>query len=906
MAPQHRVQSLFKADSSATDHGHAVRWAMNVRLFSVWMGLCACKTDPPAPVSPAVGDGLFSEGCPDGGVLARQIGVADTLPGKVAVGTQGDYLLANEHAAFVITEPDKGSTYYYYGGIVADAVAMDGCTVIGDDRLDEVALVLGRFDLTDISQSILRGFRGTSVEIIADGQDGGPATVRVHGVDDTHWLVEYELVLQGMNGGGRPLSTPLGVDLAVDYTLYPDSPVLWIDLQIENTSDEEVSLFSASLLSFGETMDVHSYASGALSISGLSLGHSIPWMLATDGEASLAYAVLEGNLAYLSISGVQVALDLIRATSDPFALTPGQVDHATTLLSVGYADGPTATVPLADVNPQPIPEQSYTLDTVSGTVVDPSGAPIPNATISIEASTSSTDWGVVDEARSDEQGQFSVPIPVFDTPWSWRLVAQQDGRDDSDAVTVTPGDDGVVLSMSGLGQLSYTLTDETGAPSPARLHLLRDDGVVEERWLVDSGTTPVPPGNYTFTATRGFEYAPVTGSVVIEAGMPEELSMTLEHLVDSSGFFSIDTHVHTSHSPDSRTGQIQSMQVAAAHGLHVVVNTEHEVIVDQSAAPIDAGVADWSINITGEEVTATVPEHMTMFPAQPDGSVRGGIVEWYGMDIADLFAAMRERSDGGVNLLNHPSYMDIIDWDRDLAEPMLDDPTLLGLAPDAALWSWDFDGVEVFNGHRSPFDDGNGRFDNWMSMLNAGHPISAIGCSDDHGGTGIGFPRTYFAADAETVSTLDADDIVDAFHQGQLLASTGAFARVSVDGAGLGSVVTDTDGVVDLSVHIEAIPEIDVTHVVVLANCQELLSIPASDPTGIIKHSEVLSLNVDEDAHVVVLAMGTQRLPAGLPQFDATHVPRVTTNPIYIDADGDGMWTPPGGQSCAYDLSFPD
>jgi hypothetical protein len=237
---------------------------------------------------------------------------------------------------------------------------------------------------------------------------------------------------------------------------------------------------------------------------------------------------------------------------------------------------------------------------------------------------------------------------------------------------------------------------------------------------------------------------------------------------------------------------------------------------------------------------------------------------------------------------------------------MLDDPTLLGLAPDAALWSWDFDGVEVFNGHRSPFDDGNRRFDNWMSMLNAGHPIAAIGCSDDHGGTEIGFPRTFFAADAGNVSALTSEQVVSAFHQGELIASTGAFARVSVDGEGLGALVTDTDGVVDLSVHMEALSEIDVTHVIVLANCHEVLSIPASDPTGIVKHSEVLSVDVTEDTHLVVLGMGSQRLPAGLPQFDPTHVPRVTTNPIYIDADGDGMWTPPGGQSCVRDLSFPD
>ncbi|MFT5681700.1 MAG: hypothetical protein ACI8RZ_002606, partial [Myxococcota bacterium] len=119
--------------------------------------LSGCKDDP-VPPGLEVGTGLFEEGCPTaGGTLARRIEVEASLPGKVAVGTAGDYLLANEHAAFVITEPDKGSTYYYYGGIVADAVAMDGCEVVGDDRLDEIGLIVGNLDLTSIYSSILRG-----------------------------------------------------------------------------------------------------------------------------------------------------------------------------------------------------------------------------------------------------------------------------------------------------------------------------------------------------------------------------------------------------------------------------------------------------------------------------------------------------------------------------------------------------------------------------------------------------------------------------------------------------------------------------------------------------------------------------------------------------------------------------
>jgi hypothetical protein len=31
----------------------------------------------------------------------------------------------------------------------------------------------------------------------------------------------------------------------------------------------------------------------------------------------------------------------------------------------------------------------------------------------------------------------------------------------------------------------------------------------------------------------------------------------------------------------------------------------------------------------------------------------------------------------------------------------------------------------------------------------------------------------------------------------------------------------------------------------------------------------------------------------------------VTTNALYVDADGDGAWTAPGGKACAYDPTVP-
>jgi hypothetical protein len=244
--------------------------------------------------------------------------------------------------------------------------------------------------------------------------------------------------------------------------------------------------------------------------------------------------------------------------------------------------------------------------------------------------------------------------------------------------------------------------------------------------------------------------------------------------------------------------------------------------------------------------------------------------------------------------------MDLISWDYVSAAPTLADPTLLGLAPDAALWAWDLDGVEVMNGHGDPFADGNLRFEKWQSMLNAGHRVIAVGCSDDHGGDEVGFPRTYFPSDADA-RTFDLQEVVDAFRAGQAIVSAGAFARVTVDGQGPGAMV-DAVRAVEVELEVLAPRAIDVTHAVVFANCDEVARVDADDPTGVRKLAATVPVGVDGDTQIVVAAFGAGRLPLGLPDFDPTHVPRVLTNAIYVDADGDGTFSAPGGRVCAYEL----
>ncbi len=876
-----------------------------------WLLFCcgalatACK-DSEAPKSVEDKDDTGAA-CPvEGRSLARTVVAEDVFPGETAVGRAGDVLLMNSQAAYVVTAAGADTTYWYYGGIVADAYAVADCALDGEDKLDEIGIVMGELDLLDYTSSVLRAFEATSVEVLDDGSSGGAAVVRAKGVDATHWLVEYTLIGEAVSDGGRPVSEPYNLEVTVDYILEPDSPVLKIQLTVLNNGTVERSLLGAYLLSFAGSMDVYTYPTSRISAGPLDLGMGMPWLVATDGDDALAFAVENGNLAYVGISGIDIAIDANQALTSPMAVGPGESDSRSAFLVVGPGDGTTATAPLAAANPEPIPGQSYTLGWVSGTVVGPSGETIAGARILVEALSPGGDWGVLDEARSDTLGGFSIPVPAFDTAWEWRLVADIPGRAASSAVSISVGDEDVLLQVGAAGTLQYTVVDGDGQPSPARLALRSASGDETTLWLNGSDTADLVPGAYTYTATRGYEYAPVIGDIEVPEGGEAVLDIVLDHVVDTTGWVSIDTHVHSWDSPDSRVDPADVLLHAAAHGLDVVLHTEHEHIVDRRYLPVERGLDSWVTNMVGEEVTASLPEHLTMFPSLPDGTPRGGPVEWYGRDLDELFALMRERSGGGVNLINHPDYLRTIQWDRMLAEPGLDDPTLFGLLPGASLWSWNLDGMEVMNGHRSPFGGGNGRWLDWQSMLNAGHPLVPVGCSDDHDGSEVGFPRTYVPSVAAHPSDITVEEVVDAFHAGQVVVGAGAFARVSVDGElELGSLVVPSGPTVDIAVEVQAIPQVDVTHIVVFVNCDTVLRVPATDPGGVVKLNDVLTVAVDTDAHITLAGFGAQRFPDGLPQFDAREVPRFITAPIYIDADGDGAFTAPGGRECAVWLDAP-
>ncbi len=874
---------------------------------------------PPAPT----GDGIFREGCPEPDRASVQVLVdpAMTMEGTDVLGGPGDVLLMNEQAAFVVQGVGPSKTWFYYGGNLVDAVAVAGCAQAGPEQFGELSFQVGRLDVFDFPQSTLRGFRATDIEIVSDGAGGGPARVRIHGVDDTFWLVEHQLIRMAADGGdGKRLSDPFGLELAIEYTLEPASSVLKIDFVATNPGTETVEVGVGAVAFPSDLTPRLAYGDGALNVGGFNLPIGVPWISWSSGEAAYTFGALDANLGTTTISGANIIVDS-RQIGVPLSLPPGGFtsDLRTFFVSVGAGSYNSSARLLSDVLPNPTPNLARAPTRVSGRVTDLStGATVPGADVFFQMRDTDDRWVAYDATRTDADGRFSADVALFEGAGRERvrMFARTEGRDDGDALEIDlPDDRPIGLTIRGAGTVGLAATED-GVGVPAKFVFIRDDdGARFPRYVPPAGIDrPLPPGTWAWTATRGYEYAVHTGTIEVPESGRADLAVAMTRVVDTTGWVAIDTHVHSGPSEDSTILAGRRALTAAAEGVEMYVASDHEIVSDLQGHVDAAGVADFIDPVIGEELTATSPEHMTAYAMQVRDLPRGGPVRWYGMDIAEVYAQALADGAAGVGL-NHPrggaAWMSLIGWDRLTGEPLDRDPELLGMPPGAALWDWNFDFVEYMNGPRSPFldparPDDTGHFEDWQAFSNHGHPVTAVGSSDNHGLEHTGSSRTYIEVPSDRPGELDDLDLAAALNEGRAVASTGAFARVTIDGEGPGATVVASGPTTDVAIRIEALPEIDVDWFLVTYNCDEVARVATEDPEGVVKYAGTITIPTPIDGHVAVMGFGDERLPEGLRSFDPHRVPRFTANAIYVDADADGTWTPPGGKECAYSLEPPE
>jgi hypothetical protein len=441
-----------------------------------------------------------------------------------------------------------------------------------------------------------------------------------------------------------------------------------------------------------------------------------------------------------------------------------------------------------------------------------------------------------------------------------------------------------------------TIVDDRGALAPLVVerdsHLAARPGVV----YTPDGRARIglPPGRYTVTATRGFEYGLDSQQVFLTEGGQGRLDLAIRREVPTEGLVACDTHVHTlTHSGHGDATIDERAVTLAGEGIELPIATDHDHLTSDLAAAADRmGVSSYFTPVVGDEVT-TRTGHFNAFPL-PIGTKPPdpGIAGW-----PDLLRAIRSAPGERVVVLNHPR--DLHAGFRPFAPEQFNPVT-----GEHRRGPLGVDAVEVINSGAMQSDPMQLVRD-WMALRNRGERTTAVGASDSHDVARyiVGQGRTYIACRDEDPAHLDVGAACRALKAGRALVSLGLLARMSVDDRfGVGDLATKLGEQVHVTVVVHGPAWATADLVELFANGAKVREARIEPSPGALKARVVWTLpRPPHDVSLVSVASGpgptapSWALARPYQPTSRDWTPRSfgITNPIDLDGDGDGAWTSP-------------
>lgn len=532
------------------------------------------------------------------------------------------------------------------------------------------------------------------------------------------------------------------------------------------------------------------------------------------------------------------------------------------------------------------------------------------------------------QRRIEEPGSFSLRLPVnvgelqliARSAWgetiTESLAAANSGSIDAGAL-VFKERSGIRLPRGQAMKLIFY--GANGTPTPRlRDDLLnfRRDGKPVEHSLVsnnvslagvdsDPQTLYLPPGDYRVLATRGLEYSVSSRELQVRPGPMQNLVIEPPRRELDSGWLSADLHVHASASFDSALPLTEQVRAFAAMGADVLVLAEHNRIVDGSAVPSSMGLADQVTIVAGAELTGmartteapTTIGHSNIFPlVYQDALYAGGIPRVEETRLRGLIAQTRYRYPEAIFQLNHPRSADPLDADSAFFdhlsvgksfEPALPlthsrNRSLLDSDPVTGFRDIDFDVMEVLNGADMETYAASRR--DWFALLKQGLPIKATGNSDSHKlDSAVAVPRNYIQLPKSR--PLSEREFARAIREGRMYFSSGPLMVVSLGEAGLGELATGSRHILKVMPRTASWIGLDTLRIYLNGRLWKEQNIPAN-----VLYSDNIHISRDSVLNVELSGPVTALYREVLPGF----APIALSNPIYIDADGDGRWQAPG------------
>jgi hypothetical protein len=497
---------------------------------------------------------------------------------------------------------------------------------------------------------------------------------------------------------------------------------------------------------------------------------------------------------------------------------------------------------------------------------------------------------------SAEQGSYELPLPAG----KYRLVLNSPGGEHSEEITVVPGaaPTEALLVPPKAGTVRYSVVDETGRLGPARIALrgvppTKNPGFGPPDTTAGSGNIvysrtgqgqfELSPGHYVATISRGNEYSIDEQELKVVAGEEHDLRSGLERVVDTSGWIGCDFHVHAAPSKDSTVSLEDRVVSLLAEGVEFAVATDHNHVTDYAPIVERLGAERQLATVPGVEVTTHSWGHFNAFPYPTSAP----LPPYASIEPSLIFDRVRAEAPGVVIQVNHPRLRGMGYFNR-----------LNGDTKPAAIedgFSFDFDTVELMNGIELAGQNAvDANLDEWFELLNLGKRYTAVGNSDSHRLVGqyVGYPRTYVRVPDDRAEAVSEEQISRALLAGHAIVSGGPFVMAIAEGrAGPGDFVAAHSGTVELQLSVRAPAWMDVRRAEIYVNGQRVTTIPARTTLAPIRIEAVTPVRVRRDSWIVVAARGDKPMRVWMPGTPA--VPFAFTNPIFVDADGDGVFRAP-------------
>ncbi|MBB5035125.1 CehA/McbA family metallohydrolase [Prosthecobacter vanneervenii] len=519
--------------------------------------------------------------------------------------------------------------------------------------------------------------------------------------------------------------------------------------------------------------------------------------------------------------------------------------------------------------------------------------------------------GALVTAETAMESLLAIPPGTLQDGNNLLVIEAPTALDDIEAgpVIIAPKTSAELLSGA---QVEVTVTDgQRGDELPCRLTVTRADGTLQPLRAKPAGDVAVrvgvvytrngkarlslPPGDYILHAGRGFEWGVSREALTLQEGESRKVAVKLRREVDTKGWIAADSHIHTLTYSGHGDAKIEErMLTIAGEGIELAISTDHNHHTDYAPQAASMGVAKSFTPVIGNEVT-TKHGHFNAFPIEPGARV----VNHQQEDWAKLLPDIRATPGVKVITLNHP---------RDLHSGFIPfggiqfNPKTGRHRQAEALVG--IDAMEVITSAAMQSDI-HLLYRDWFALLNCGHRIAAVGSSDSHDVNRfiLGQGRTYVAAKDADPANPDLDEVWRSYKEGRLLVSLGLLAQLRVDDKfTVGDLATGLKEKVKAEVIVSGPAWTQADHIELFANGTLIREQKIEDNHRAGEKARIVweLPKPAHDVHLVVIATGPGvtepfwEIPRPYQPSSKSFIPRVvgSTNPIWLDADGDGRFEP--------------